>query len=89
MDEIAILRSRHRACSLQAGRYGSDDLLVNFFDGVFAFYEDNAVRFAEGDFTVFLPDAGVEGVLLRLEAIFILSGLRLDALVAAAGAGQG
>ena len=73
---------------MQAGGHGRDDLLVNFLDGVFAFDEDNAVWFAESDLAVFCPDSCVEGVLLRLEAIFILPGLGLNTLVAAAGAGK-
>ena len=76
------------ACSLQAGGHGRDDLLVNFLDGVFAFDEDNAVWFAESDLAVFCPDSCVESILLRLEAIFILPGLGLNTLVAAAGAGK-
>jgi len=72
----------------QVGSDGSDDLLVDFFDGVIAFDKDHAIRFAERDFPVFLPHACIEGILLRLEAIFILTGLGLGALVAAAGANE-
>ena len=80
--------SSDSACGLQAGGYGSDDLLVDFIDGVVAFNEDYAMLLPQCDFAVFFPDAGVEGILLRLEAIFILAVLRLDTLIAAAGADE-
>jgi len=73
---------------LQAGGYGSDYLLVDFVDGVIAFNEDYAMRLPQCDFAVFLPDAGVEGVLLQLEAILVLAVLRLDTLIAAPGADE-
>src|SRR5579863_6953509 len=78
------------ARGLQAGGDCSDDLLVDFFDGEVAFDQDYAGWFAEGDFAIFLPDAGVELTLLQLETIFVgagvWAGLGLDALVATAGA---
>ena len=67
---------------------GFDDLLVDFIDAEIAFDEDDAVRFAGGDFAVFLPGAAVEGVLLLLEAVFVFAGLLVGALVAMAGAGE-
>ena len=53
-----------------------------------AFDEDDAVGFAGGDFAVLFPDAAVEGVLLLLEAVFVVAGLGFVAGVAAAGAGE-
>ena len=67
---------------------GFGDLFVDLVDGEVAGDEDDAVGFAGGDFAVLLPDAAVEGVLLLLEAVFVLAGLGFVAGVAAAGAGQ-
>jgi hypothetical protein len=93
MTELWFGKSSDRACRFQSGGYGSDDLLVNFFYGEIALDEDDAGWFAEGDFAIFLPDAGVEGTLLQFEAIFvgarIWAGLGLDSLIAAAGAEEG
>src|SRR5579862_1645279 len=63
-----------------------NDLFMDFFDCQIAFNDDNAVRFAGGDFAVFLPYAAVKGILLLLEAPFIFAGLQGGAIVAAAGA---
>ena len=61
---------------------------MDFVDGEVALDEDDAGGFAGGDFLVFLPYAAVEGVLLQLEAVFVLAGFGVFALIAAAGAGQ-
>ena len=73
----------------QAFGHGFDNLLVDFVDGQVAGDQDYTVGFAGGDFAVFLPHTAMEGVLLLLEAVFVLAGLGLIAGVAAAGAGQG
>ena len=57
---------------------GLDDLLVDFVDGEVALDEDDAVGLAGGDFAVLFPDAAEEGVLLRLEAVFVAAGFSFD-----------
>ena len=89
-------KSSHLARGLQTIGDGFYDFLVDFIDCEVAFDQDYAGWFAEGDLAVFLPDADVEGVVLRFEAVFVRSGLRagfgvglgLYTLVAAAGADQ-
>ena len=67
---------------------GFEDLLVDLVDREVALDEDDAVRLARGDGAVLLPDAAEEGIFLRLEAVFAGAGFSLDAIVAAARAGQ-
>ena len=61
---------------------------MDLVDAQVAFNQDHALLLAGGDFAVLLPDAFVEGILLSLEAAFVLAILFGSALVAAAGAGQ-
>ena len=68
---------------------GFYDLFVNFVDAEVAGDENDAGGFAGGDLSVLFPDAAMEGVVLLLEAVLVLAGLRFFAGVAAAGAGQG
>ncbi len=67
---------------------GGYDFLVDRIDGQVTFNQDHTLGLAGGDLFVLLPHAAVELILLLLKAVFILAGLRLGALVAAAGAGQ-
>ena len=64
--------------------HGLDDLFVDFVDAEVAFDDHDALRFAAGDGAILLPDAAEEGLFLAFEAAFVLAGLGLDAIVAAA-----
>ena len=72
----------------QAFGNGLDDLFVNFVGAEVAFDEDDAIGFAPGDLTVFLPNAAEEFALFLLKAVFVLAGFSGRALIAAARAGE-
>jgi len=59
---------------------GSDNPLVDLVDAQVAFDQDDARRLPCGNLPVLLPHAAVKGVLLLLEAGFVLSALFHSAL---------
>ena len=69
----------------EAFGHGFHNLLVDLVDAQVAFDQDDSFRFTGGDRAILMPDTAVEGVLLRFEAVFVLTGLGRDTIVAAAG----
>lgn len=67
---------------------GLGDLLMDFVDGEIAFNEDNALRLAHGNLAVLVPDALIEGFLLLLEAVFVVTCLSGYAVITPAGSLQ-
>jgi hypothetical protein len=86
--QLSGLLWRGKSCRCEAGAHGFEDALGDDGDGGFVGEDYYAALVALRYRAVLLVDAGVEGVVFALEAVFVGAGLLGGAVVAAAGSAE-